>query len=170
MDKKLEKTINEQITKEYYSSYLYLSMAAYFESKNLPGFAQWMKMQSNEEMLHVMKFYGFVNDRGSKVVLGAIDKPPSDFLSIRDVFEKTLGHEKKVTQSINDLYALAQSVNDNASVMFLQWFVTEQVEEEKNVSDILARLDLIKEDPMGILMLDKELATRPQPVIEGAAE
>lgn len=165
MDKKLEKALNEQITAEYFSSYLYLSMAAYFEAKNLPGFSHWMKMQAQEEMLHTMKFYDYVNDRGSRVIFGALPAPEANFASIRDVVEKTLEHEQKVTAMINNLYSLAQSINDNASVMFLQWFVTEQVEEEKNTSDILARLDLIKEDPMGILMLDKELAARLVPVM-----
>ncbi len=168
MDKKLEKAINEQITKEYFSSYLYLAMAAYFESKNLPGCSNWMKMQAEEEMFHASKFFDYLNDRGSRVILEAIDKPKSVFKSVRDAFEYTLAHEKKVTDSINNLYKIAQEVNDNASTMFLQWFITEQVEEEKNVSDILAKLDFIKEDSMGILMLDKELSVRPQPNINSA--
>ena len=165
MDTKLEKELNAQITCEYFSSYLYLSMAAYFESISLPGFSHWMKIQVQEEMVHVMKFYAFINDRGARVVFGAIEKPMAVFSSVKDVFKKTLEHEKKITKKINDLYSLAQKINDNASVMFLQWFITEQVEEEKNVNDILARLDLIKDDSMGILMLDKELAVRPQPVV-----
>lgn len=165
MNRKLEKVINEQITKEFYSAYLYLSMAAYFEAKNLPGLSHWMKMQSQEEMLHGMKLFTFLNDRGCRVILDAIEKPPTDFSSIKEVFEQTLEHEQKVTESINNLYSIAQAVNDNASVMFLQWFITEQVEEEKNASDILAKLEFIKEDSIGILMLDKELAVRPQPVL-----
>ena len=168
MNRKLEKVINEQITKEYFSSYLYLSMAAYFESKNLPGMSHWMKMQVQEETLHGNKFYDYLNDRGSKVILGAIDKPQSEFSSVKDVFKKTLEHEKKVTASINNLYSVAQSINDNSAVTFLQWFITEQVEEEKNANDILARLEYIKEDSVGILMLDKELAVRAQPVINQA--
>lgn len=170
MNKKLEKEINAQITKEYYSSYLYLSMAAYFESKNLPGMSHWMKMQAQEEMLHTMKFFDFMNDRGCRVVFGAIDKPPSDFSSVKDVFKKTLEHEKKVTASINNLYSIASSANDNAAVVLLQWFITEQVEEEKNPSDILAKIDFIKEDTVGLLMLDKELAARLQPVIDQTAQ
>ena len=168
MNKKLENLINEQITKEYFSSYLYLAMASYFGSKNLPGMSHWMKMQSKEEMLHVDKFYEYLNDRGCRVVLGAIEKPKNAYRSIKDIFDFTLKHEQKVTASINALYKAAQTANDNATLMFLQWFVTEQVEEEKSVSDILARLGLIKEDPMGILMLDKELSARPQPVISSA--
>ena len=164
MDKKLEKLINEQITKEYYSSYLYLSMAAYFETQNLSGFRHWMKMQAQEETLHGNKFFDYMNDRGSKVILGAIAKPPADFKSTKDVFEQTLAHEKIVTASISNLYAVAQKVNDIATLMMLQWFITEQVEEEKNASDILARVSFVKSDTMGILMLDKELLVRMQPV------
>ena len=163
MDKKLEKAINEQINKEYFSSYLYLAMAAYFEAKSLPGCSNWMKMQAKEEEFHASKFFDYLNDRGCRVILEAIDKPKADFKSVRDVFEYTLAHEKKVTASINNLYKIAQKVNDNASIMFLQWFITEQVEEEKSASDILAKLDFIKDDSMGILMLDKELGARPQP-------
>ena len=169
MDKKLEKLINEQITKEYYSSYLYLSMAAYFESMGLAGFTAWMKMQAEEEMIHMNMFFNYVNERNGRVILEAIDKPPADFESIKDVFEQTLEHEKLVTASINNLYKVSQELNDNASTIFLQWFISEQVEEEKNANDVLDRLDLIKEDPMGILMLDKELGARPQPAPPAAA-
>lgn len=160
MEKKIEKALNDQITGEYRSSYLYLAMAAYFESKNLAGFSHWMKMQSKEEMVHVMKFYAFINDRGSQVVFGAIEKPRADFSSEKDVFEKSLAHEREVTELINKLYSMAQSTHDNALLAFLQWFITEQVEEEKNASTILAKLDLIKNNSMGILMLDRELAER----------
>lgn len=170
MDKTLEKALNKQITNEYYSSYLYLSMAGYFDSKNLPGFSHWMKIQAQEEMLHVMKFFDFMNDRGCKVEFGAINKPPSDFASVKDVFEKTLKHEKAVTAAINDLYSMAQKANDNAALMFLQWFITEQVEEEKNPTDILAKLEFIKKDSVGTFMLDKELAARPVPVVDQAAQ
>ncbi|OGX23911.1 MAG: ferritin [Omnitrophica WOR_2 bacterium GWF2_38_59] len=169
MDKKLEKLINEQITKEYYSSYLYLSMAAYFESMGLTGFTAWMKIQAEEEMIHMRMFFTYVNERGGRVILESIDKPPADFESIKDVFEQTLEHEKLVTASINNLYKVSKDINDNASTIFLQWFITEQVEEEKNAKDIIDRLALIKEDPMGILMIDKELGSRPQPVAPAAA-
>ena len=169
MDKKLEKLINEQITKEYYSSYLYLSMAAYFESMGLTGFTAWMKIQAEEEMIHMRMFFTYVNERGGRVILESIDKPPADFESIKDVFEQTLEHEKLVTASINNLYKVSKDINDNASTIFLQWFITEQVEEEKNAKDIIDRLALIKEDPMGLLMIDKELGSRPQPVAPAAA-
>jgi len=170
MDKKLEKAINEQITKEFYSAYLYLSMAAYFEAESLAGFSHWMKMQVQEENIHAMKFFDFLNERGSKVVLEAIDKPPEKFSSIEDVFKKTLEHEKKVTASINKLYSMAQKVNDNSARVFLQWFINEQVEEEKNPADILGKLKYVSNQPAGILILDKELGLRPQPVMNPAAE
>jgi len=169
MNKKLEKAINEQINKEYYSAYLYLAMAAYFESKNLAGFAHWMRMQAQEEILHGMKFFDYINDRGGTVVLEAIDKPPVVYKSAKDIFKIALGHEKIVTASINKLYEVAKSINDNSATTFLQWFITEQDEEEKNASDILAKLELISDNYVGILMLDKELSVRAQPVIAPAA-
>ena len=170
MDKRLEKAMNEQLTKELYSAYLYLSMFAYFESESLAGFSHWMKMQVQEEILHAMKFFDFLNKRSSRVVLEAIDKPLTKFSSIKDVFEKTLRHEQKVTASINDLYTLAQKVNDQTVCVFLQWFIAEQVEEEKNPADILGKLKYISDQPAGILMLDKELATRLQPVLSPGIE
>lgn len=169
MDKNLEKAMNDQITKELYSAYLYLSMAAYFESESLEGFSHWMKIQAQEEIIHAMKFFNFLNERGARVVLGAIDKPPASFPSIEDVFKKTLAHEKKVTASINNLYKMAKKVNDNAASVFLQWFINEQVEEEKNPTDILGKLKYVSKQPAGILILDKELAARPQPVLDPAA-
>lgn len=165
MDQKMEKEINAQINREIFSSYLYLSMAAYFESKSLNGFAQWMRVQTMEEMMHAMKFYTFILDRGGVIVLEAIDKPESDFKSIQAVFEKTLAHEKFVTKNINNLYSIAQKQNDNASLIFLEWFVTEQVEEEKNALEILAKLKHVGERGEGILMLDKELGARPMPTL-----
>jgi len=169
MDKKLEKAMNEQIVKELYSSYLYLSMAAYFEAESLSGFSHWMRMQVQEEMIHAMKFFDFLNERGSRVTLGAIDKPPANFLSPEDVFKKTLKHEQLVTQSINNLYSIAQKANDNAACVFLQWFINEQVEEEKSPADILGKLKYAAKAPAGILMLDKDLSTRPQPVLAADA-
>ena len=171
MNKKLEKEINSQIQKELYSAYLYLSMAAYFEARGLDGFGRWMQFQAQEEILHAMKFFTFVNDRGGRVVLEAIEKPPADFKSIKDVFTRTLDHEKKVTASINNLYKVAQTANDTAAQIMLQWFITEQVEEEKNPSDILTKLDFIhKEDSAGILMLNKELGARVQPTMNSAED
>ena len=166
MDKKMEKAMNEQINKELYSSYLYLGMAAHFEAENLGGFAQWMKIQTAEEISHAMKFFNFINERGGTVVLGAIDKPSSQYASVEEVFAKTLEHEKFVTKSINNLYALARELNDNASLIFLEWFITEQVEEEKNAADILGKLKYVGKQPAGILMLDKELGARALPAFQ----
>ncbi len=163
MEKKLEKAMNAQLTNEFYSAYLYLSMAAYFEFEGLTGFSHWMKMQHQEEFLHVRKFFDFINDRGSKIELDAIKKPQSTFTSIEDVFNKTLEHEVGVTKKINDLYALARELNDNSCCVFLQWFINEQVEEEKVTNDVLSRLKYAGNEPAGILMVDKELGARAAP-------
>jgi len=160
MDKKLQDAINEQIKNELYSAYLYLAMAAYFESENLGGFATWMKLQAKEEQEHAMKFFDFMNDRGARVVLKKIDQPPVDFSSPKDIFKMVLEHEKKVTSLINKLYALANKLNDTAASVFLQWYVTEQVEEEKNATSILEKLKIVKPDSAAMLMLDKQLGKR----------
>lgn len=170
MDKKLEKLMNEQIRKELFSAYLYLSMSAYFESRNLGGFSSWMQKQAMEEVTHGMKFFAFLHDRGSRVVLEAIDQPPSEFKSVKEVIKETLSHEQKVTASINSLYAKALEVKDTAAQMFLSWFITEQVEEEKNAADILGKMEYVKEDSAGIIMLDRELGARPGPQLGGAKE
>jgi len=160
MDKKLEKALNEQLNKEFYSAYLYLSMAAYFEAENLGGFSNWMKVQAKEEISHAMKFFDYLNERSSRVILEAIDKPSANFSSAQDVFKKTLEHEQKVTASINNLYAIADKAGDNAAKIFLQWFINEQVEEEKSAGDVLGKLKYISNQPAAILMLDKELGSR----------
>lgn len=162
MDKKLTKALNEQIKNEFYSAYLYLAMAAYFETKNLPGFAHWMKVQFKEEQGHGMKIYEFVIDRGDKAILQSIPQPPAEFSSPLDVFEETLKHEKKVTALLNDLYRITQEVKDNAAGIFLQWFISEQVEEEKNAVIIVETLKVLKPDSAAIIMLDRELAKRQE--------
>lgn len=160
MDIKLKEGLNDQIKNEIYSAYLYLSMAAYFEGKNLPGFAHWMKVQAKEELSHVMKIFEFMVDRGEQITLKAIDQPPVNFSSTIDVFEKTLEHEKKITSMINNLVNLASKANDNPSIIMLQWFINEQVEEEKTASYILETLKTIKEAAPAIIMLDRELGKR----------
>lgn len=160
MDKKLQQAFNDQIKHELYSAYIYLAMAAYFETKNLPGFAHWMKIQYKEEVSHAMKMFEFLNDRGEKVLLQAIPQPAGEFSSSLEVFEETLKHEQKVTGLINALYELAKEVNDHASVVFLQWFVAEQVEEEKNAAVIIQTLKMIKSEGAPLIMLDRELARR----------
>lgn len=160
MDTKLQKAFNEQIKNELYSAYLYLSMAGYCESKNLPGFSHWMKVQYKEEVTHAMKMFDFLVARGERVVLQAIPQPPANFANAQDIFEKTLEHEQKVTALINGLSDLAKKVNDQSSTVFLQWFISEQVEEEKNATAILDTLKVIKPDSAALIMLDRELAKR----------
>jgi len=160
MDKKLQKAFNDQIKNELYSAYLYLSMAAYFEAGNLPGFAHWMKVQFKEETNHGMKMFEFLNDRGVRVELQAIPEPQLDFKNVLEVFEETLKHEKKVTALINALYDVAAKADDKAAQVFLQWFINEQVEEEKNATQIIQTLKSIKPEGAALIMLDRELAKR----------
>jgi ferritin len=160
LSKTLQDAMNEQIKNELYSAYLYLSMSAYCEAANLPGFAHWMRLQAQEEVTHAMKFYDFIYERGGRVVLQAIDQPPVEFQSPLHVFEQTLEHEQKVTGLINDLYALAVQKKDYASQIFLQWFVTEQVEEEANATQIVERLKMIGDKAHALLMLDREMGGR----------
>ncbi|MFN2119808.1 MAG: ferritin, partial [Anaerolineales bacterium] len=136
ISKAMQDAINDQINKELYSSYLYLSMAAYFENKNLPGFAHWMRIQESEEREHAMKFYDFMLDRGATVLLAAIAAPESDWKSALDLFKQVAQHEAAVTASINALYELALKEKDYPAQVMLQWFITEQVEEEKNAAEI----------------------------------
>lgn len=158
--KAMQDAMNEQINKELFSSYLYLSMAAYFEEKNLPGFANWMRIQSDEEREHAMKFYDFILETGGKVTLKAIDAPKTEWKSALEVAEEVAAHEAKVTASIYSLYELAQKEKDYPAQMMLQWFITEQVEEEKNAAEIVSNLKLIEERGTAILMLDHRLAKR----------
>ncbi len=160
MKKKLLKAFNDQVNAEMYSSYLYLAMESYFHSISLDGFAKWMRGQVQEEMMHGMKFYDFVVERGGRVTLDPIDKPESDWKSPLDVFEAVLKHEQHVTELINDLVNLAISEKDHASNIFLQWFVSEQVEEEATVGSIVDKLKLIKGNPSGLFMVDAELGKR----------
>lgn len=160
INKKVEEALNKQIQAELYSAYLYLSMAAYCEHINLGGFAHWMKLQSEEEMEHAMRIYSFVNEAGERVTLEAIEKPHSEFESPLDLFKKTLEHEKKVTQMIHELYQLALEEDDYATQVMLQWFITEQVEEESSAEEILEKLKMIEDRPRALLELDKELGAR----------
>ncbi len=158
--KEILDAMNEQINAESYSAYMYLSMAAYYESIGLSGFAHWMKIQYQEEAAHAIKFFNYVTERGGKVVLKAIPQVPVDFDGIVDVFEKTLVHENHVTELINNLMSVAIAVNDHASQSFLKWFVDEQVEEEANVEKILSTLKLINGQGNGIFLMDRELGQR----------
>lgn len=160
LNKTMEAAINEQIKWELYSGYLYLSMSAWFASEGLPGFSHWMRLQGQEELIHAMKFYDYVLERGGKVELMAIDQPDREWKSAVAVLEQTLEHEQHVTARINDLMSTAQDEKDHAAVIFLQWFVEEQVEEEDSVGEVLDKLKLVSKDGAGMYMLDKEMAQR----------
>ncbi len=154
---KLKKAINDQINKEFYSSYLYLAMAAHFDSKALPGFGQWMKVQAAEEWTHGMKFYEYLYEVGSEVELKAIEAPPVKFGSAKEIFQQVLEHEKLVTASINAIYDLAKKENDPKTELMLHWFINEQVEEEKNARDILDQLEMGGGNSFGLMFMDKHV-------------
>ncbi len=160
ISKTLQNALNNQIQSETYSSYLYMAMAAYADSKNFKGIAKWFKVQSSEEWMHAMKFYDFLVERGATVIFKAIEQPPSDFKSILHAFEATLEHEKKVTASINKLYELALKENDYPTQIMLHWFIDEQVEEEANVTEIIEKIKLVGEKSGSILWIDNELGKR----------
>ena len=160
LNKEITEALNEQINKEIFSAYLYMSMSAYTNDLALKGFANWFMVQYHEEMFHAMKMYEYVQSQGESVVLKAIDAPQTTFESPLDVFEKTLEHEQVVTRSINDLMNLAIDQRDHATKIFLEWYVTEQVEEEDTANDMIAQLKMIGDDPHALLMMDRELAAR----------
>lgn len=160
LSKTIQDAINDQINKELYSSYLYLSMASYYAESNLSGFAGWMRVQSSEEYAHAMKFYGYVIDRNGHVELGAIEKPHAKFKSPADVFRQVLEHEQKVTGMITKLYELAAKEKDYPTQIMLEWFITEQSEEEKSAGDILEQLKMIGDSPVSLIMMDRQLAAR----------
>ena len=158
--KTVEDAINKQITREFYSANLYLSMAAYFNSLNLKGFANWMRIQYQEENAHGLKFFDYMISRGGVPQIGVIDQPPIKWNSPVAVFEDALKHEQQVTQWINDLADLAVNEKDHATNIFIQWFITEQVEEEANTTEITDRLKLIGDSKGGLFMMDNELKAR----------
>ena len=160
LSEKMAEALNKQVNNEIYSAYLYLSMSAHSTFIGLKGFANWFMVQYQEEMVHAMKIYDYINDQGGQVKLMAIAQPPTEFGSPLDMFEKTLKHEKFVTTSINDLVNLAIKEKDHATNIFLQWFVTEQIEEEANDNEIIAKLKLVGKEGNGLYMIDKELAAR----------
>lgn len=160
ISKKVEEALNRQINAELYSAYLYLSMNAYFLSINLAGFANWMRVQALEETTHADKFYGFLNDRGGRVILAPIDGPPHDWSSPLAAFEDAYRHEQKVTAMINSLMDLALEEKDHATASMLSWFVDEQVEEESNADGIVRQLKLVGDNSGGLFMLDRELSAR----------
>jgi ferritin len=160
MSKTMQDALNEQMKQEFYSSYLYLSMSAYCDAANLPGLAHWMRAQAREEANHAMKIFDHLLDRGGEVELQPIGKPPASFRSPLEVFEQAHHHEQEVTKSINKVYGMAMDERDFASRVFLDWFVQEQVEEEKTSALLAEQLRMVGEDRPGLLMLDRELGQR----------
>ena len=159
----IQAALNEQLNAELYSSYLYLSMSAYFESQNLGGMATWMRIQAQEELIHAMKFYAFINERGGRVLLAQVEAPETEWGSALDVFQQSYEHECKVTALIHGLVDLAISEKDHATSAFLQWFVTEQVEEESSALAIVDKLKLVGDNSGALFMLDGELGQRVAP-------
>jgi ferritin len=157
---RIVRALNQQLNRELYSGYLYLSMAAYFESLGLRGFANWMKVQSQEELMHAMKFFDYIARRGGRVELFEIEEPPKSWSSPLNAFEYGLEHERKVTQLISDLVELAIAEKDHSTFSMLQWFVKEQVEEEESFDEIVEKLRMAKDNNMILLMIDRELGER----------
>jgi len=160
IDERMRTEINRQINAELYSAYLYLSMATYFEDQGLPGFANWMYVQNEEETFHGMKFLHYLVERGGRVDLLAIDEPPREWASPLAVFEHVYEHEQHVTSLINNLVNVAEEIKDRATFNELQWFIAEQVEEEANAEALVNKLRLTKDAPAALFMIDNELATR----------
>lgn len=166
---KMLKALNDQINAEMFSSYLYLAMAAHFEDANFPGFAHWMRMQADEEMIHAMKFFDYIIERQGRVTLGALDAPQAEWPTPLSAFEAALEHEQYISGRINKLVSLALEEHDHATNSFLQWFVDEQVEEEASVDAVVQDLKRVEGFPAGLFMLDRELGQRTSEA-EGEAE
>ncbi|MBE8540025.1 ferritin-like domain-containing protein [Geoglobus acetivorans] len=160
ISERMVEALNEQLNWELYSAYIYLSMAAYFDSIELKGFANWMRVQWQEEITHAMRFYDYINERGGRVKLHAIQEPKAEWSSPLEAFEEAYNHEVGVTKRIHNLIDLALSEKDYATYNMLQWFVAEQVEEEASTSEIVGKLRIIGEDKHALLMLDQELGKR----------
>jgi len=160
LNEKIENAFNDQMIFEMYSANIYLSMATYFDAKNLTGFANWMKVQYQEEMFHATKFYNYINERGGRVIIAGIDAPETDWDSPLAAFENALAHERIVSSRINKLVDLAGEEKDHASLNFLQWFVAEQVEEEETAGGLVQKFAMAGEHPAGLYQLDKELQAR----------
>ena len=162
MKQAVQDAVNEQIKHELSSAYVYLSMSAHFEAENLPGFARWMRVQAQEELGHAMRLFDYVNHRGGRVLLHAIEQPPHDFSSPLSIFEQAQEHESKVTQLIEQLYETAVQHKDYATQVEVQWFITEQVEEEDSAGLIVDQLKMAGNDRAALLMLDRQLGTRTE--------
>ncbi len=162
----IEKSINEQINAELYSAYLYLSMAADFADKGYEGMEQWMRAQAREEKEHTMRFFDYLQERGGRIKLEAIEKPKEEWESPLEAFEEALEHEKYVTERINEMADMAEKEKDRATLNMLQWFIDEQVEEEDSTENIVNKLKMVKDSPSGLMMLDSKLGERPTESVE----
>jgi ferritin len=160
ISKTVETAINDQIKHELFSSYLYLSMSAWAEAANLPGAGKWLRKQAAEEQEHAMKFFDYIYDQGGRVTLQALAQPAGEFTSLLDLFEQVLGHERKITGLIHRLYEIAAGEKDYATQGLLQWFIKEQVEEEKNAATIVEQLKMIGTQGTPLFMMDRQLAAR----------
>lgn len=165
LNDKLQAALNDQIKHELYSAYVYLAMSAYCDGKNLTGFAAWLKMQAQEELEHAMRIYDHILERGGTVKLQAIDQPPSEFGTPLDIMQKSLAHEQFITGRINELYDMSVEVGDRPVQVMLQWFITEQMEEEATVGEIVERLKMFGQEGAALLMVDTQLGSR-QPEAE----
>jgi ferritin len=168
MKPEMQKAFNDQINEELFSSYLYAAMVNYFEQQNLKGMASWMRVQVQEELLHASKFFAYVLERDGAVELKAIAAPKASWKSPLEAWKAALAHEQHITECISELHGKAVKHKDPASTIFLEWFVTEQVEEESNARDIVAQLAMVQGAPGGLYMLDRELGSRPAPAAGGA--
>ncbi|WP_372370726.1 ferritin [Candidatus Uabimicrobium sp. HlEnr_7] len=160
LNDQLQEALNRHMNSEFFSSYMYLSMAAYFDSIHYKGFAHWAQEQANEELGHAMKMYQYILDKGGKIVLLPIEGPPTTWDSCLGAFEEVYKHEQKVTQQINSLYEICQENKDYATQTFLHWFITEQVEEESMSSEIVERIKLAGNSNSAVLLIDSELGSR----------
>lgn len=163
LNERMEEALNEQLNKEMYSSYLYLAMSAYSSSVGLPGFAHWFKVQVQEENIHAMKIFDYINDQGGRVKLKEIKEPPAEFGTAMDMFQQTLKHEKFITRSIHELVDLANAEKDEVTASFLQWYVKEQVEEEENDNEVIGKLEGKELNDYVVYSVDAELAKRLPP-------
>jgi ferritin len=157
---KMEKALNDQIREEMYSAYLYLSMAAWFKSQNLDGFSKWMIMQFKEEQMHAQKFFGYIHDRRGTVKLQALEAPPTEWKSALEAYEASFKHEQHITGRIKLLYDIAVEEKDRATQVFLDWFVSEQVEEENSVDEFVQLLKMVGEKPQGLFMVNHQAGQR----------
>lgn len=169
LSQSLQDALNEQVKNEFYSAHVYLSMSSWFDDKGMPGFAKWMRIQYSEELAHGLKIFDFINDRDGRALVHGFDAPPADWKSPLDVFENSYHHEQKVTAMINNLYAQAMKEPDYPTMVLLQWFISEQVEEEKNAKLIVDQLRLAGDSSSAILILDRELGGRA-PEEQGGAD